>query len=452
MQLLTDFIKPGNVYFRNKVYGPDEILAGINSVAKYLGDNLVSKSPFIYLFATNHVKTVCAYFGIIKAHKICVLMDPKIGRLELAEKLLDTPPAACIRIISETESFDFSREFEIREQPWKDGEEDLSDVCTMIYTAADDGYAKAAMLTHENILSNARGIIDWDKVSGATISCALIAYNHLFALQTGVIAPMLDHGGIFIEEVGDWKTLSSLAENISRVKVTNFYSVPVVYFLLSKVAGIKKKIESIEYFVSGGYKLSETIYQRFLKHSGREINEGYGLTEASPICSCHQRGAPINIKSVGTPFYDCEIAIKQNGNFQTQNNQEGEICVRGANLMKGYYHFPEVTRKVLNDGWLSTGDLGYKDKDNLIYLTGAIKRMINYGGKKVYPSEVERFIGKNQNVVESKIYGKENKLYCQAVYARIRLKENNHEARKNFTGWCSENIAEYKNPVKIEFV
>ncbi|HEX7511726.1 MAG TPA: hypothetical protein VF335_10525, partial [Chitinivibrionales bacterium] len=110
MELLTDFLQPGKIFFRNKEYGPETVLAGIDAVSRYFTDNLVSKSPFVYLFATNHIKTVFSYFGIIKARRICVIMDPKIGPLELSEKLLDTPPAACIRIDKATESFDFSKE------------------------------------------------------------------------------------------------------------------------------------------------------------------------------------------------------------------------------------------------------------------------------------------------------------------------------------------------------
>ena len=264
MQLLTDFIQPGNVYFRNKVYGPDEILAGINSVAQYLNDNLVSKSPFIYLFATNHVKTVCAYFGIIKAHKICVLMDPKIGRLELAEKLLYTPPAACIRIISETESFDFSKEIEIRKQPWKDGEEDLSDVCTMIYTAADDGYAKAAMLTHENLLADARagGEIC---VSANSLTCGFLLLSHLFGFEVGILTPFIAKGSTIIPEENDLIRPRKLISQIKDFYVSHFYSFPAGYYLLCKIPDFCELSKSAIKIVSGGYALKSEIREKDFK-------------------------------------------------------------------------------------------------------------------------------------------------------------------------------------------
>jgi long-chain acyl-CoA synthetase len=453
MERLTDFLRPGTIYFRKKAYDPQTVMAGIESVARRLHDTLVSDSPFVYLFAINHIKTVFSYFGIIKAGRICVIMDPKIGPLELAEKLQDTPPAACIRIDRATETFDFDKEIEVRDPPWKDdGEEDLSDVCTMIYTAAEDGFAKAVMLTHENMLANARGVTDWDEVSKSTISCAFLSFNHLFALQVGAIAPFLIDGGILIDETDNWKTLSSLAENIFTIGVTNFYSVPISFYLLSKVIGIQKKIDSVEYFVCGGYKLSESIYQRFLKLSDREIHEGYGLSEASPICSCHKRNAFINIKSVGTSFPCCEIKIKQNGTFNVPFNQEGEICIRGANVMKGYYHYPQTTQNILTEGWLHTGDLGYIDNSGFIFLTGLKKKMINYAGKKVYPAEVERLILSNRkNVLNVEVFGENDRSLGQSVRAKIHLKDNSLHAQNELMAWCRRSITEYKIPSKIEF-
>jgi long-chain acyl-CoA synthetase len=453
MQLLTDFLQPGKVIFRKKEYGPEIITAGIESVARYLKDNLVSDSPFVYLFATNHIKTVFSYFGIIKSRRICVIVDPKIGKFELNEMLLDTPPAACIRIDKATEIFDFAKEIEIRNQPWKnDSGEDLSDVCTMIYTAAEDGYAKAVMLTHENMLANARAIVEVDAISDKTISFALMHFNHLFALQVGIIAPFIVHGGIVVEDITDLTKMSSFSDEISKVGVTNLYSVPIVYFLLNKVDGIREKTKNIGSFVCGGYKLSESIFQRFLKLTGQGIHEGYGLSEASPICSWHRRNSTINIQSVGTSFPGCDVKIFQNGYFNHSIGLKGEICIQGTNVMKGYFRHPKATLNALAGGWLHSGDWGYIDKEGYIFFTGLKKRMINHGGKKVYPSEVERYIKLNTNVAESEIFGKDNNLLGQTVNAKIRLEKNTPTAQEVFFKWCRENISYYKVPSKVEFI
>jgi long-chain acyl-CoA synthetase len=452
MQILTDFLQPGKVIFRKKEYDQQTVMAGIESVARYLQDSLVSDSPFVYLFASNHIKTVFSYFGIIKARRICVIMDPKIGPIELSEMLQDTPPAACIRLDLTTETFDFSKEVEIRRLPWKDDTSwDLSDVCTMIYTAAEDGYAKAAMLTHENMLSNARAVALVDELSEATVSFSMMECNHLFALQVGVIAPFLCNGNIVIDDVSDLAKMGTFSDAINEYNVTNVYSVPIVYYLLSKVTNIGQKLNSVESFVSGGYKLPEEIFHRFYKKTNKEIHEGYGLSEASPICSWHRRHDKVKVGSIGRPFPCCEIKIMNGNAGGGVNNHNGEICVKGINVMKGYFKDLHP-RKTIDFDWLHTGDLGYFDDEGYLYFSGQKKIMINYGGKKVYPAEVERMMKMHPNILDTEIYGTNDILLGQKVSAKIMLKEKSFEKQKEFHEWCQNNLTNYKIYSQVEFV
>ncbi len=451
MQLLTDFLQPGKVFFRKKIFEPETVAAGIESVARYLRDNLVSDSPFVYLFASNHLKTVLSYFGIIKARRICVIMDPKIGPLELAEMLDDTPPAACIRIDAATETFDFDKEIHLRKQPWKDDPgQDLSDVCTMIYTAAEDGYAKAAMLTHENMLSNARDIVDAEKLNKKTISCGLSHFNHLYPLQGGVIAPSLIEGGIYIEDnISNSVKIASIAAMFYQIGLTHLYSIPAMYYLLSKTSNGYEKFKFLKSVGSGGYKLTESIYNLFYKKTGKEIHEGYGLSEASPVCTWTYNKTKFN--SVGIAFPSCIIKVgSESGEFLSEG-QQGEICVKGLNVMKGYYKNISATEKTIINGWLHTGDLGFVDKEGYVHLVGLKKRMINYGGQKVYPAEVNRLIKKQTNVIDADVFGTDDNLLGQKVEAKIYLKEKTIEKQNEFHKWCRKNISHYKIYSKAEF-
>ncbi len=453
MQLLTDFLQPGKVIFRKKEYGPEIVMAGIDSVARYLKDNLVSDSPFVYLFATNHIKTVLSYFGIIKARRICVIMDPKIGKLELSEMLLDTPPAACIRIDKATETFDFGKEIEIRNQPWKnDSGEDLSDVCTMIYTAAEDGYAKAVMLTHENMLANARAVAEGNKVTPNSLTCCLLLLSHSFGLQVGTITPFMVKGDTIIPEEIDLIKPNNLFDKINDLPVSHFYSIPATYYFLSRISDKCHIFKKANRVISGGYALGNEIRERFLIKYQIQICQGYGLSEASPVCSLNLSKDSSKEKSIGTPLKCCNIKIFDSKNNELLSNQRGEICIKGANVMKGYYHHHEATKNVLKEGWLHSGDWGVKDNEGYIYFSGLKKRMVNYGGNKVYPSEVERFIKLNTNVLEADVFGKEDKLSGQTVHAKIRLEKNIQTAQDAFFRWCHENISDYKVPSKVEFI
>jgi long-chain acyl-CoA synthetase len=453
LQLLTDFLQPGKVIFRKKEYGPEIITAGIESVARYLKDNLVSDSPFIYLFATNHIKTVFSYFGIIKARRICVIMDPKIGKLELSEMLLDTPPAACIRIDKATEIFDFAKEIEIRNQPWKDDSgEDLSDVCTMIYTAAEDGYAKGVMLTHENMLANARAIAEGNNVAPESITCALLPFYHSFGLQTGIITPLLNGGSTVVQNESDLFNSKISINNFLSCNITHLYSIPIVYYLLSKIKNIQKIIATTKSIISGGYSLTDKIYQKMHAQNNIQIQEGYGITEASPVCTWNFVGDKYKEGAIGRAIACCEVKIFSKQNSEASIGQEGEIFIKGSNIMKGYYRHPEATQNALAGGWLHSGDWGFKDKEGYIHFAGLKKRMINYGGKKVFPAEVERYIKLNTNVSEAEVFAKDDGISGQTVNAKIRLEKNTKTAQETFFKWCRENISEYKVPSKVDFI
>jgi acyl-CoA synthetase (AMP-forming)/AMP-acid ligase II len=175
MPLLTDKLDFGNIYFRNNTYTPVTVSRSIDAVADCLNKQAVSNSPFVYLFAPNHIKMVYALYGIIKSGRICVLVDPAIGKLELAEMMLDTIPGALIRIDKTTDTFDFAKEFEFRDCRVEEKRlEGLEDVCLILYTNAADGYAKGAMLTNGNLLTDAEAGIFANKVSAGSVSCALI--------------------------------------------------------------------------------------------------------------------------------------------------------------------------------------------------------------------------------------------------------------------------------------
>ncbi|MBN1577640.1 MAG: acyl--CoA ligase [Chitinispirillaceae bacterium] len=452
MKRLTDYLQPGTVYFRNRAFGPVEIMAGIDAVARYLSDNLTSQSPFVYLFASNHVKTVLAFFGIIKAQRICVVVDPGIGRLELQEMMRDTPPAACVRIDEAAITWDFNKEIEITATVWADdGSEDLSDVCMMMYTAAEDGYAKAAMLTHENIASDAGAIASGNHVDYVSMSMAVLPFSHAFGLQTGVITPLLSGGNTIFVANEDFSKPRHIINLIMSLDVTHYYSIPALYYLLGKALRYGGTIRTVRSFISGGYTLSDIIRDRFLNSYGICIRQGYGLTEASPVCSWVFFDAPDRTKSIGKPISCCEMKIAQHEGLIATNSETGEIVVRGTNVMKGYYHNLEATERVIKDGWLLTGDLGYRDSNGYFYFIGTNKRMINYGGVKIFPNEVERLMKMNENVINAAFYAEKNPLMHELVGARVTLKVNSLEFQLKFRQWLKGNLTDYKIPKRIHF-
>lgn len=452
MKLLTDYLHPGDIVFREKVYEPSDSMAGIDAVARYLNKQVAVASPFIYLFAVNHIKTVLAYFGIIKAGFVCVVVDPQVGPLEFAEMVHSTPPAAVIRINKDTISWDFSKEV-VREHHVAVGKvfEVLGDVCTLMYTAATDGFAKAAMLTHENIAADAQAIAQVNKITSQTMTLSALPLSHGFGLQTGVVTPMLCAGNTLIIDEEHLVKPGEIGALLHNTPVTNLYSIPVVYYLLSKLPDSDKVFRQMYSLISGGYALPEKIGELFFKKTGVKIQQGYGLTEAAPVCTWIFPGDPVEKQSIGKALQCCRVKIVGKDNTEKKQGEIGEIVVKGTNVMKGYFNNPVATAQVLLDGWLKTGDLGWQDGQGTVFFEKVEKCMINFAGKKVYPKETERMIAQHDNVERVSVFGVPDILVGENVHATIMLKNNSVEKQHEIIDWCSCKLTSYKIPKKILF-
>lgn len=438
--LITDNLRLGDFYFEQKKYSSQWMYAEIDKLCQYLEAKCESQSPFVYLYATNHVKTVIALFAIIKTGKICVLIDPQIGKIELSEYKSDLCPSAELRFESEEETFNF---FPNATPPAF--AEKLTDVCLILFACADDGRSRPVLLTNKNLFSNAENVAHFNKVSEQSISCALIPFCHLFAMQTGVITPSLFGGSVFISEMISASNLKTVLGQLISKKITHFYSIPLVYYMLNKWNG--ERMKDVISYVCGGYKLPESIYRNCLKKD-ITILEGYGLTETSPISACHRPGDKVNIESVGKPCGDYQIYIDRSGN---ESDKSGEVIISGKHVMKGYYgNFKDT--KIDEYGRFRTGDLGYLDDENYLILTGMKKEMFNVTGKKVYKRELERLLSLHENVKGVVTSKETNTVNGDSIKAKIALRNNNEIEQDNFRTWCKINITAYKVPRQIDFL
>ena len=306
------------------------------------------------------------------------------------------------------------------------------------------------MLTKNNILLNADAGIYCDNINKNSVSCALIPYYHVYALITGFIMPTLSNASFLISDFSDIKKYEMIANNLLKYNITNLYSVPFIYYILSKIPEIKKYLVKTKHIVSGGIQLSAIIRQEFQSKCNKEIYEGYGLTETTSVSAFYAPDEKNNIDSIGKAIKSCSIKIF-NDNNECHIGEIGEICIQGDNVMKGYYNNNEATQKTIVNNWLHTGDLGLLDSEGYVYFKGLKKRMLNVAGHNVYPKEVERYIMMNDNVKNAHIYGEWRELEGHLVKAKIELKNNALEKQKEFKKWCMENITHYKIPKIIEY-
>lgn len=445
--MITDRIRFNRVIFRDQVFSKKYLGRAVDECARYLDKNIRSNSPIVYLVAPNHIKTIVAFLGIVKSGRAALLVDPKIGKLEYEEMLVDTTPSAIIRIDPQAIEFDHAKEIEVtdyRMDPARAAQ--LDDVAVMLYTAADDGHAKAAMLTHRNILSHAQIITEDNHVDFESTSCAVLPFHHVFGFQYGIITPLIGGGSILIVDVSNLHRIDLIGEEIYRHKTTQVYSIPLLYYLLSKSPRIGDISRQAHSLICGGYKLPVSLKSRFEQKCGISLLEGYGLTETSAGCLWQCRGLQYARESIGRAVKNCQVGIFDGKNKELPFGEKGEICVKGPSVTKGYFRHPETTKKAIIDGWLRTGDYGKQDQNGDVYFLGLKKKMFNVAGNKVYPEEVKRLMLKNGNVESIELRSEYGDLTGDSVKAKISFKTNTPLAMADLRAWCLTMLTNYKIP------
>jgi long-chain acyl-CoA synthetase len=412
----------------------------IDHLAQFLSLQIHSGSPFILLAAYNHIKTLIAYYAIIKAGKIPALLDPEHRSIELTEIIADIDPAAIFFLNSSEISFRYEEEIVFRKPtPGFIISSDLVDVCTLAFTNAEDGFSKGAMLTEKNLLSEIHALITTNRLTSSSVTCALLPFSHLYGLVQGLLVPThAGATGVIIDM--DIIRIHEIMRQLRHYQVTHLYTVPSVYYLMSKVPGIDNMVQGILEFYSGGTQLTPFIYESFHKKTNRFIREGYGLTECSPGVGLNYNEEGPVLNSFGKPMPGCDIRILDEENRVCSPDQVGEICIQGNMVFKGYFNHEETTSSILKDGWLHSGDYGKKDMKGNVYFCGLKKNMINVAGNNVYPKKLERLLKINKMVTEVKVFHEESLVQGQVVGARLRLHNNSERTQHAVKKWCYENL------------
>jgi long-chain acyl-CoA synthetase len=248
-------------------------------------------------------------------------------------------------------------------------------------------------------------------------------------------------------------SIDSIFKAIETEKITYMTAVPRVYLGMLLQEGTEKyDMSSLKYCVTGGSAMPPAYMPQFEKKFRVPIREGYGLTEASPVCSVTRLHMQQKPGSIGVPIPGVEARIVDDTERELPRGEIGELIVRGPNVMPGYYKDPEATAAVIRNGWLHTGDLALIDADGHIFLKGRKKRMIITSGFNVYPREVEIVLNIHPIVAESKVIGKSDLMRGEVVKALVVKKEGASADEKAILKHCRTYLSSYKIPREIEFV
>jgi long-chain acyl-CoA synthetase len=329
------------------------------------------------------------------------------------------------------------------------------DVAVLQYTGGTTGVPKGAMLTHQNLYTNTLQSWAWGGPltrQGDERYLMVIPYFHIYGQTVGLL-------------LGAWNGAMQipipkfdpnlLIEAIKQHKPTFFPGAPTLYISMLNHPEIKTcGLEHVRRFNSGSAPLPLEVIERFEKMSGAMLYEGYGLTEASPTTHSTPTLAKRKIGSIGLPFpsTECKIVDLETGERVVPVGEVGELCVRGPQVMKGYWNRPEETAIALRDGWLYTGDVARMDEDGFFYIVQRKKDMIIVSGFNVYPNEVEDVLFTHPAVLEAAVIGVPDPYRGEAVKAFITLRPGAAATADEVIEFCRANLAKYKVPTLVEFM
>jgi long-chain acyl-CoA synthetase len=328
------------------------------------------------------------------------------------------------------------------------------DLAVLQYTGGTTGISKGAMLSHQNIYTNAAQAAVWFEgaVPGQEKMLAVIPFFHVFAMTAAMNLAIHLAAEIIMLPRFD---LRDVLKTITHKKPTLFPAVPTIYTAIVNHAQLSKySLSSIRRCISGGAPLPIEIKQRFEKLTGCTLVEGYGLSETSPVATCNPLKGVNKTGSIGLPLPNTEISIRslEDPTREMPQGERGEVCIKGPQVMLGYWNKPEETDKVmLPDGWLRTGDVGVMDEDGYFSIVDRIKDMILYNGYNVYPRNVEEAIYLHPAVAECIVIGIPDAKTGQAIKAFIKLKPEQSLTAEALGEFLKDKLSAMERPKQVEF-
>ena len=335
---------------------------------------------------------------------------------------------------------------------------DPEDMAVLQYTGGTTGVPKGAMLTHYNIFANVIQTECWghsDLRRGEDTYLLVIPFFHIYGFTVGLVA------GVWrgVQQVLIPKyDVEALLTAVRDYRPTYFPAVPTIYIsLLNHPKAKEYGIDRVRSFNSGSAPLPVEVIEQFERLTGGTLNEGYGLSEASPVTHTTPQLSRRKPGSIGLPLPDTDIKIVdlETGEREVPVGQEGELCIAGPQVMKGYWNRADETAIALRtDGagrtWLYTGDVARMDEDGYTYIVQRKKDMIIVGGFNVYPSEVEGVLYTHSAVMEAAVIGIPDAYRGEVVKACVVLKQGAAATPEELTEHCKGGLAEFKVPAKVE--
>lgn len=464
-----------------------ELQSQVNKFARALGELGVKKGDRVAIMLPNCPQAVISYYGALRAGAIVVETNPLYVERELAYQFNDSGAKTLVvldllwprvknirektklRNIIITSLSEYREDVKVKPQEGCLSFKDLiekapeeapkikvapEDVALFQYTGGTTGRSKGVMLTHRNLVCNAIQAAKWfpDFEPGQEIVLSALPFFHVYGMTCSMNVSILMGGPMIL--VWNPRDIKGLLEASDKHKPTFFLGVPTLYVAIENFPEVRKyNISSIRMCFSGAAPLPMEVIRKFEELTGGGLVEGYGLTEASPVTHINPFRGTAKAGSIGVPVpdTDCKIVDIETGTRELEVGQAGEICIRGPQVMKGYWNKPHETKEALRDGWLYTGDIAKMDEDGYFYIVDRKKDMIIAGGYNIYPREIDEVLYSHPKVLDAVAVGIPDPYRGETVKAYIVLKEGQSATEEEIIEFCKKNLAIYKVPKLVEF-
>lgn len=428
-------------YYEGKAYSSTGLMRRACALATVLTEHGVQPGDNVVVMMSNHPDIVGAFHAIWRIGAVIVPITPQLGPREVRYLLENSESRVAITspvlapVVKEASSgLAQFRHLLVTGPSEVEGAEEIEpqlatatpfeslvergadDLALLIYTSGTTGTPKGVMLTHDNVASNAKAVQAVNPaIPPFTMSLAVLPLSHSYGVlmmnlgalygSVVVVLPHFDNQQVF--------------EAIQKYRVQRTALVPAMMtYMLSFPERDNYDTSTVEVVSSGSSALSNELKVEFERVFDCRISDGYGLSEGAAAVATYRVDETMPPLSVGRPLPGITVRVVDHGDNPLPAGADGEICIRGPNVMKGYWKNEPATRAALRGGWLHSGDVGHLDEDGFLYITGRLKDLIIKGGENISPAEIEEALRQHPAVAEAAVIGVPDELFSARTSAR----------------------------------
>ncbi|MGD8226133.1 MAG: long-chain-fatty-acid--CoA ligase [Desulfobacteraceae bacterium] len=432
-----------------------------NRIATAMREVGVQPGDHVALYAPNSYKWLAFYFGTLKSGAVVVTLSSLLKRDELRRIMDNAQPKVLFageeqfaelgdrkdypylkKVVSKGGEVSFEDLVEMGSDTFDAIDLDRQNTAAILYTGGTTGIPKGVMLTHENLNTSIHNVSHYERSTHKDRALCFLPLNHVFGQIHIMNASLYSAGSLVLKQSFD---LEEVIETIERHNVTKFFAVPTIYIRLLALKDLKEKLGSLTYTFSAAASMAAELVREWKRRMDLNIYEAYGMTESASMVTYNHYYRHV-IGSVGTPVTNVEVQIRDLEGNVLGKNEEGEICIRGRNIMKGYLNQPEETQAVFWEDWFRSGDIGTIDEEGYLYIVDRLKDMIITGGENVYPREVEEILYTRPEVEECAVIGLPDKEYGERVTAFIIPKQGQQVDPTQLNSYLKTKLSPFKVP------